>query len=891
MKSLLFTILLAGIFMLEGSCLTGQQIALAGKVSDGATGAPIAYANVTAGLAASDSYRIESFAVTDEDGRFRLLFRASEPYVLRVSFLGYQTLTDTIDPGDIPVDYVLQLLPASNDLSTVEVTYKLPIKVSGDTISYAADAFTDGNERKLEDILKKLPGFAVSENGEISVNGKRVKDLKVDGKDFFGGNTKLAARSLPADAVDRVDVLRNYSNDDRMGDFADGDGTALNIRLRADKKNLLFGDVYAGYGAEGAHDGGANLFYFGPATSVNLLANRNDIGRQVLTYQDMFRFNGGFARDRSEGALAFAPSQLGLGTDPELSTRRTDELAALSLSHQPNDNFKASGTLLYGGGHLEHLEQTIRSVLGREEQTATTLANTRQGNTKSLTGLLRADYNFTDRLNIAYRMMASDGTTENNGLTRTQGHTISSDLLQDREQYRPAVQQQVRMNYSPSDRTLWVFRLDQQLQRADDTYRLASEDLPFGFGDSTVGTRQLRQARTNDQSVYGTRLEYFRSLNGTNQLNLYAGWMENASSFTASLVDGEDNTAEGFSAGDDVFRVRTPFLGLGHRLKRNKWTISSGLRSEFSFWRERTGTGLLSGRRTFLLPYSEVAYDIRKSSSLSLSYRQSIKWPGAEHRTPALIIRDLFTIGSGTSDLRESREHQLSASYYNYNLFNQVTYIGGVTASVTRRPLTQRVQLRGQEQATVPTASLGSNTAVTAYLKVDKYAEHFKLAASLDGAGFTNELVVADVPQRNRSLVTSFDASVRSRLEKWPNLLLAGKIVYGSYQAGHRPAREFLTLTPRIRCYGELFPRLRFSTEYQYRGYRQLAGNTSNVFARWNASLRYETANHRFQFEFSGLNLLNRRAFVSENFSDFLFVLRTRETLGRRLLAKVIYVL
>ncbi|MEL6275972.1 MAG: carboxypeptidase regulatory-like domain-containing protein, partial [Bacteroidota bacterium] len=344
-----------------------EEAILNGTVIDSLTGEVITYANVTAGLVSSDPYRIESFAISDAEGRFQLKkLQVDSTYLLQSSYLGYQTTIDTLKVAVQQHDIILKMQSAANDLSVVEVTYKLPIRVSGDTISYAADAFTDGNERKLEDVLKKLPGFAVDDKGEISVNGKRVENLKVDGRDFFGGNSKLAARSLPANAVDRIDVLDNYADDEQLGQFADGRGTALNIRLLEDKKNIVFGELYAGYGPSTETDLGTDAFYFGPKTSVNIITNFNDIGRQVLTYQDMFRFNGGFAADQGGGAISFTPTQLGLGSDPELNAALNTDLAAVSVQYKPNQRFNASSTLIYGDDRRQNISETLRIILGGE---------------------------------------------------------------------------------------------------------------------------------------------------------------------------------------------------------------------------------------------------------------------------------------------------------------------------------------------------------------------------------------------------------------------------------------------------------------------------------------------------------------------------------------------
>ncbi|MFK8164123.1 MAG: hypothetical protein AB8H12_16885 [Lewinella sp.] len=871
--------------------LSAQQEVFRGTVVDALSGDPIAYANVTAGLASSAPYRIENFAVSDLEGAFQLKLREDSIYILQTSYLGYRTTVDTLNIADLPNSFIIAMHPATNDLSTIEVTYKLPIRVSGDTISYAADAFSDGNERKLEDLLKRLPGFAVDDNGQISVNGKKVEDLKVDGKDFFGGNSKLAARSLPADAVDRIDVLNNYSADDQMGQFSDGRSTALNIRLLEDKKNLVFGEVYAGYGPDEVTDLGTNVFYFGPTTSINLISNHNDVGRQILTFRDMFRLNGGFAADPGASAISFSPTQLGLSSDPELNAERSAGLAALSAQYQPNQQFNASGTLLYGNNRRRTVSQTLRTVLGQDAQNDVVQVKNGVDGNHSLTGLLRLDYKASKALSFSYRALAGQGTAD----TEAETQIISADqslppLNQQNDQRNDNVKQQLRVNYNKTDQELWVLRLDHQAQRAAGNYSIASTELPFNFTDSSAyGQQYLRQQQDNQVASYGTRGDYYRSLNNANQINLYTGIKREVSVFNAELKTTEETLVGTGTAPDDRFQVNTFYAGAGHRSQIKKWRFSPSLRLEQSLWQERISENTTSGSRSFLLPQAEIRFDIRKSSSISLNYDQSISWPGAEHRTSATVLRNLFSLNNGSGQLRETRHHDLSLSYYNYNLFNQTTYSADLTLSRMERPLTQQITFSGTGQLITSVNANRPGDFISGYFQLDKYLEYFKFSGSLQSSLAISQIRLEDITQINRSASSSLRLNMRTRFKKSPNLAISARLGYNNYRAGAQDAREYLSLEPTVQLYGNLLPRLSFSSKYRYRSYQQLDGNNRNLLGRLEADLRYETKTQRFSCSITAYNLLNRRNFQQEHFSNFLLNVNNETILGRRLIIKLIY--
>ena len=210
----------------------GQSIRLSGTVKD-SIGAPLELANIIATVKSSGA--IESYGITDTRGRYRLDLPKGDTYELKVSFLGLKTEIETLtvpeDGEDLTRDFVLKEDP--NQLDDVELVYEIPVTVKGDTIVYNADSFTNGTERKLGDVLDKLPGVEVNDDGEIEVEGKTVSKVMVEGKDFFDGDSKLATQNIPADAVKKIEVLKNYNEVSQLRGLGnDQDNIALNIKLK-----------------------------------------------------------------------------------------------------------------------------------------------------------------------------------------------------------------------------------------------------------------------------------------------------------------------------------------------------------------------------------------------------------------------------------------------------------------------------------------------------------------------------------------------------------------------------------------------------------------------------------------------------------------------------------
>ena len=283
------------LFSLVALAANSQNIRFDGYVTDSEkTG--LEMANVMA--VNTENGAMEAYAITNDKGRFLLNLRSNSNYTVKVSYLGMKNKEVSVRTLTENITQNIVLEEGGFELDGVEIVREMPVSISGDTIIYNADSFKTGTERKLEDVLKKLPGVQVNADGEVEVEGKRVTKLMVEGKDFFDGDTKLGVKNIPADAIDKIQVLRNYNEVSALKGLGnDEESVAMNIKLKDGKKNFWFGDMSAGIGIgheESRYIANPKLFYYNPKFSVGILSNFNNIGELPLTVQDYFKFSGGF---------------------------------------------------------------------------------------------------------------------------------------------------------------------------------------------------------------------------------------------------------------------------------------------------------------------------------------------------------------------------------------------------------------------------------------------------------------------------------------------------------------------------------------------------------------------------------------------------------------------
>ncbi|MCS6795937.1 MAG: carboxypeptidase-like regulatory domain-containing protein [Raineya sp.] len=227
--------------------LYSQEIRIKGNVKD-------SLQNVIAGaqviLYAGDKKGILKFTSTNENGFFEIIsLTNSEGYTLAVRMVGYKPFEQFIEPNE-QEKYFQIILKDDNTIQEITITTKIPvIQQKGDTTIYQADHFRSGNERNLEDVLKKLPGITVNEEGDVFFKGKQIQKLLIEGDNVFDKDYKIGTKNISADMVKEIQGIDNYVDSPNLKGLASSKETVLNITLK-DKKSRPFGETTLGAGIQ-----------------------------------------------------------------------------------------------------------------------------------------------------------------------------------------------------------------------------------------------------------------------------------------------------------------------------------------------------------------------------------------------------------------------------------------------------------------------------------------------------------------------------------------------------------------------------------------------------------------------------------------------------------------
>jgi len=275
------------------STATALAVNITGTVKDAASTEPLMEATVKL-LAAKDSTFVKGIT-TNLDGKFTLSGVKKGKYILAVTYIGYSDYYRDVNVASSNVRLgVIEMKEASHLLGVVNVVAtKTPIKVMEDTVEYNADSYHTQPNAVVEDLLKRLPGVEVDSDGKITANGKSISKILVNGKEFFSDDPQVASKNLPANLVDKLQVVDRKSDMARLTGVDDGeDETVINLTFKPGMNNGWFGTAEAGYGTDSRYAASFNVNRFWNGNQITFLGNLNNINQMGFTDSNGSRFRG-----------------------------------------------------------------------------------------------------------------------------------------------------------------------------------------------------------------------------------------------------------------------------------------------------------------------------------------------------------------------------------------------------------------------------------------------------------------------------------------------------------------------------------------------------------------------------------------------------------------------
>jgi hypothetical protein len=878
MKNTIFTLL----FIVTN--LTFSQIKMEGVIKD-SLNSPLELANVI--LINKETSSLESFAISNENGEYKLALKKNTAYNLQVSYIGMESISKLIQSNEsnLKKDFTLY---ESNMLDAVELTYEMPVTVSGDTLIYNADSFKTGTERKLEDVLKNLPGVEVNDDGQIEVEGKVVGKVMVEGKDFFDGDTKIAIKNIPSNAIDKVQILKNYSEVGQLSGVQNNqDNIAINIKLKEGKDKFWFGNITAGGGESTTEDlylFQPKLFYYSPEYSINVIGDINNIGELAFTRRDYWNFSGGFNQPSNKSGTSINLGNNNLGFLQLQNNRAKDissKFGAANFSYSPNKKLDLSGFIILTSSNIELQEnnstQYIDTELGIPNEE--TRSNTSQLSDLALSKFtLKYKPNSNKQLDYEILTRNSKEDQNQNVFSDILGNTLQND---DVDTY--SINQNLNYYYTADANNIFAFEALHLISKEDPFYNAVLENsdnyqntaIGLGF-DNTQSNFNIAQDKKIKTNQLDAKLDYWNILNLKSDINFTIGTILSNQNFDSNIFQFLDNgdifestpvINNGLDSNMVSYNFKDYYIGMHYRLKTGIFTLSPGFTVHaYNSSNEQNSvsgisSSLFSDSFYKILPDFNARIQLKKSESLTFNYAMRTQFTDVSKIAEGLVLNSYNSIFSGYNEIQNAISHNLNLNYFSFNLFNYTNVYARLSYN---KSIDQIRNLTTFESVVATSSPFNSAFADENFSANGRFQRQFgKLRASLKGgfnySKFNQFIQDTDTPSLSESYSQSYGATIRTSFKQAPNVELGynysfSENILGSINSTSNTKAPFIDIDALI------LKSFTFRTKYTNNTFNDDRGGL-NKYEFWNASLSYKKdQDSKWEFELKATNLLDTKS-------------------------------
>lgn len=677
---------------------TGGSVS--GTLIDGGTKEPIPLANIR--VLKPDSTFVTGKA-SDNKGHFSIPINNGS-YILHVSYIGYNDVYRNVQVTSSNANVRLGNIELSDDhilLSEAVVTAKAPeIVVRGDTMEYNADSYKVTESAVLEDLLKKMPGVEVDSEGQITVNGRVIQKIMVDGEEFFSSDPKVASKNLPAKMIDRLQVLERRTDLSQMTGFDDGEEEAvINLTVRPGMKEGLFGNAFAGYGSKQRYEANAMVNYMKDKDQYTALGGINNTNNAGFSDIASATFGGMGGRGRRGG-----------GGGNGISTSAN---AGVNFSKQFSPKFKWGGNIRFGSVDNTTLSDVYTQNLLSSGNTFENESNVRNSLSRNFNFDFRMEWEPDTLTRFIFSPNASLQYNRRNETGDYITHNMENDTINHGEsRYNSegkgnnyGARLDVSRKLGSSGRVISA-QLRGNVNNSDNEGTSASST--FYNGSRPDDILDQRFTNLNSGKSWRAYVSYVEPLGTNNFIQLAYNFRQNISE---SDRDTRSKDLSGnYTVLDSLYSKRTEnnFINqemeLNFRSVREKYdyTIGFSVQPSRSTSKWAIGDHIIDDLTRSVWNYAPMAqfnYRWSRQHNLRVRYSGITDQPSLDQLSPVVDVSDPLNITYGNPDLDPSFRHNLNIRYRNsnperssfYGFFGNATYLtNDIVVSTMTDPSTGR---------------------------------------------------------------------------------------------------------------------------------------------------------------------------------------------------------
>ncbi len=679
-----------------------------GTVYDTISKKGLAYATISI-VNAKDSTLV-SFARADSSGKFKLNGLDKGKYLLSASYVGY---VPAWRPIEVPegVEMNVGNIELTDVLHSGDVTVNAkrpPVTINNDTVEFNTENFKTQPNAVVEDMLKKLPGVTVDNDGTVRLNGQRINRVLVNGREFFTGDPRMATKNLEADAVDKVQVFDKKSDRAEFTGVDDGQSEkAINLKLKKDRNNALFGRVIAGAGSRERYEGQTNINRFNGDKQLSFIGMANNTNKQGFSMSDILNFTGELARGmRSGGGITIRTggdggdnglpvtgqgmNQQGIATtfaggvnyNDLWNSKRTDfNTSAMGSNIKLRTDRSTNREYMLPGNEYTYQSNSHTARDGNQQRWNMSLDH-KIDSFSSIKFTPQVTFQQSDQLSRSnFLSERPDGTRLNSGSTDNRTHS---------EAFNIGGNALFRHRFAKKGRTIssTLSMLYNDSKQDGSMYNLTTF---YAAGipqkDSIVNQKNNREAITRS---LGGNVVYTEPI-GKKSLLEFTGFYNTSvgnskrKAYDYSGSSGKYDVVNTLQSND--FKSEYTYSGGGINFRTNQKktsiTVGSSLQSANLISTNNTNGNVIKQTFTDLLPNANIQYRFSQTRNLGLNYSTSTTQPSTTQLQPVVDVSDPLNTYTGNPNLKRSYGQSLNLNYFSTNIYTQRNFFAFIAFNKT----------------------------------------------------------------------------------------------------------------------------------------------------------------------------------------------------------------
>lgn len=882
---------LSHLLLLSFFCLLSaySQVDVIGTITDKEqNGIPYATVTITKDTLPS----IVAYTNTDEKGKYRISIKEKGNHTLTFASLGFKSKLRNIEVIEAK-DTLINIILEEEAISLNEVILKVdhPIQRKKDTVIFNADYFLTGTEQVVEDLLSKIPGISISEDGSVKVQGVEIEKLMVDGDDLFESGYRILSKSMPVRPIEKVEILHKFSNNKLLKDIEHSNKVAVNLTLKEDFKRVWFGNIDLGYSPENKnYQSKFNLANFGKKNKYYFIGNMNntgddatgDIQRLIKPYRD--KEEPGNIGDNESASSLIDLSADDLNFDRRRTNFNKERLISLNSVFNPTEKLQIKPFIFLNADHTNFYRSKKTSVNTIDAEFVNTEEYHLQNKKRIAFGKVDVIYDFTTTQMLEATTKYNYNSFDDHSDLLFNGNGTLENL----EHQSNFIDQKISYTNKLDKNKVFVLtgRFIQEQKPQD--YRINKFYYQELFPDAEQANNVIQKTDAAMQYA-GINTHFLNRTKNNNLVELQIGneFRKDKIFSELSLLEGQSvlNTPKNFN-NHTYYQVNDLYLKSSYRHIIGNISLASKLDVHQLFTSLDFPDNVTNQNPLYIYPKLSLDWEIDDKNKITTSYFYNKTNTKIAEMYNGYILNGIRSFNKGTSRIDQLKASQVLLNYtlgdWSDRLFFNTLLIYGRNHNFLSTNSTIRQNYVLSERILVKDRAFLNLTS-----NLDYYIKHFRINAKLNlgyqESSYKN--VVNTLLQEVRSRSYNYGLELRSAFTGVFNYHIGTKWTTSKIKTEQRKA--FTNQVSFLNLSLAFLNGFTIQLESEQYHFGSLESNKDFYFLDVDA--RYSIPNSNLEFSIEARNLFNTETFTTYSINDISTTIAEYRLLPRMVLLKATY--